>query len=534
MMPALLSDLPSDLACPRDESRVRARSLDVLDEAPELVMRTTCADDASFHQERLARSFACTAGVGWLSLACRLPEHLVRGSSLGDASLSAHGAAAALPLAAWLFLRTRRAPLSAGALNALDAAVLLGSSLAYAAMGRALVESGIDVALARRADLLVVLATSFAMLTRAMLVPSSGRRTLALSLGCSLGLLLLVLPGGGSAATRLVLDVAMWGTLATGLATLTSSTIFGLRREARETRRLGQYVLEEKIGEGGMGVVHRASHLMLRRKAAVKLLHPGRTSAASVSRFEREVRETARLSHPNTVTIFDYGRTSDGVFYYAMELLDGLTLEAVLAAGGPLPPRRVVHVLRQVASALVEAHDAGLVHRDIKPSNILLCSRGGVLDVAKVLDFGLVCEMAVEPARGSGGDVPGERRPLAGTPPYLAPEGFSGEASPATDLYALGVLGYQLLTGEVPFAGRTLVELCAQHQVARPERPSARAPFAVPPALDRLVMACLAKRPEDRPASARAVAQALSAIEGPAWTEDDASSWWRAYGARQH
>ena len=188
----------------------------------------------------------------------------------------------------------------------------------------------------------------------------------------------------------MTLNVATWCAVTIAIATVGSRVIFGLRTEAARVKRLGQYTLEHKIGAGGMGVVYRASHAMLRRPTAIKLLPPERAGEASLVRFEREVQMTAQLSHPNTVAIYDYGRTPEGVFYYAMEFLDGINLEDLVRTHGPQPAGRVVAILDQVCGALNEAHGSGLVHRDIKPANIILTERGGEPDVAKVVDFGLV------------------------------------------------------------------------------------------------------------------------------------------------
>jgi serine/threonine-protein kinase len=302
--------------------------------------------------------------------------------------------------------------------------------------------------------------------------------------------------------------------------------IYGLRQEVRESRRLGQYTLEEKIGEGGMGIVYRARHAMLRRPTAIKLLPPEKAGDENILRFEREVQLTAGLSHPNTVAIFDYGRTADGIFYYAMEYLDGINLEQLVKLEGPLPPARVVHILRQVGGSLAEAHEVGLVHRDVKPANIILCERGGMADVAKVVDFGLVKRFHADQTDATTALT--RESTIVGTPLYIAPECFSGDGhvDARSDLYALGAVAYMLLTGTPVFSAGTVVEICAHHLHTPPVPPSERLGACVPPDLERLVLRCLAKAPADRPQSARALLQELEGAAIGGWTGADAANWW--------
>jgi serine/threonine-protein kinase len=272
------------------------------------------------------------------------------------------------------------------------------------------------------------------------------------------------------------------------------------RRNRRETQ-VGPYRLERKLGEGGMGVVYEAKHPLLQRRTAVKLLPAERAGEEALARFEREVQVTARLSHPNIVPVYDFGRSRDGTLYYAMEYLDGIDLQRLVEEQGPQPAARVAHILAQAAEALAEAHAAGVVHRDIKPANLILCDHARRPDLIKVVDFGLVKEIA-----GSEADAT-HANTLTGTPLYMAPEAVAApeEVDGRADVYALGAVGYFLLTGRPPFVGRSVVEVLGQHLHAPVVPPSKREP-SVPAGLERLLLSCLAKSPLDRPDAATMVA----------------------------
>jgi tRNA A-37 threonylcarbamoyl transferase component Bud32 len=294
-----------------------------------------------------------------------------------------------------------------------------------------------------------------------------------------------------------------------------------LRQEVIEAKRLGQYTLGEKIGEGGMGEVYLANHALLRRPAAIKLLREGEVNEAAMRRFEREVQLTSELTDPNTIAIFDYGRTPEGLFYYVMEYLEGLSLNALVDRYGPQPSERVVHILKQVCKSLEEAHAHGLVHRDIKPANIILCERGTTPDFVKVLDFGLVKDLSAQD--GTVEDV------VAGTPAYLSPEAVNDPDTigPASDLYAVGALGYFLVTGQEVFERKSLVGLLRAQLLDRPVPPHERMGAPVPERLEKLIMDCLDKEPRNRPRSARDLRKALDTIELPhPWTENEAGIWW--------
>jgi hypothetical protein len=302
-----------------------------------------------------------------------------------------------------------------------------------------------------------------------------------------------------------------------------------LREEVREARQLGQYSLLSKLGEGGMGVVYRARHALMRRPTAVKLLPPGRSRKEDLQRFEREVRLTARLSHPNTVTIYDFGRTPEGVFYYAMELLEGGTLEDIVAVGGPLTPARVAKILVAITGALSEAHGIGLIHRDIKPANIMLCEQGGEHDVAKILDFGLVKEL------GDVGAALSQDSHITGTPYYMAPEAILDpqHLDARADLYALGAVGYFLLTARTVFEGRSSIEVLSHHLHSKPVPPSQRLGAPVPADLEAVILQCLAKTPDGRPSSAAVLRKQLAACADlGGWDLEDARAWWDRHAAQ--
>jgi serine/threonine protein kinase len=293
------------------------------------------------------------------------------------------------------------------------------------------------------------------------------------------------------------------------------------RKAAIEAKQLGQYRLQEKIGAGAMGVVYKGQHAMLRRPTAIKMLDVERVNEASIQRFEREVQITCKLNNPHTVAIYDYGRTPEGVFYYAMEYLDGVNLQTLVDQYGPQPEGRVVSILRQVCASLYEAHSLGLVHRDIKPANIMLNRRGAEPDVVKVLDFGLVKAVDEEKdGANSGSD-------MSGTPLYMSPESIQTPESvdACSDLYAVGAVGYFLLTGQTAFNAQSLGELCQQHLTAIPDAPSQRLGRPISTELEYAILACLEKSRAKRPQTARDLAAMLDRV-AQSWSLDDAEAWW--------
>lgn len=321
--------------------------------------------------------------------------------------------------------------------------------------------------------------------------------------------------------------IALMMLVASAASVFGTHTIGALRREAFEARQLGQYRLKRLLGAGGMGEVYLAEHMLLKRPCAIKLIHASRDhDPTAVARFEREVRATAELSHWNTIEIYDYGRSETGTFYYVMEYLPGLSLGELVQRFGPLPPERVIHLLKQTCEGLNEAHQAGLIHRDIKPGNIFAAKRGGAYDVAKLLDFGLV--RAIHPTADDNATQDGL---ITGSPLFMPPEQAlaDGEPDARSDIYALGAVAYYLLTGRPPFQGHKPMQVLVAH-ARDPVTPPSRHCPGLPPDLERIVLQCLAKRPEDRFQDVRDLAAALSQCEAAnRWTADVAARWWKEH-----
>ncbi len=492
----------------------------------------------AFLQMRIGRFGLYGAALGMFFVVIRIVLAVALGNLRGEftASFTYHVLALLSLLGIWV--ACRGGPRTVRALRLTEDSGLVLACSFYAAMG-------LHIPLVARPHFIVILALALGLIARAIYVPSTLRRTIWLTCTCGIPLFVVtylmyahmdiepwshVEPsitelGAEGVAWTTVAYAFGWWTAVVATCAGASGVIYGLRRQVRSARQLGQYTLEGKLGSGAMGAVYRASHAMLRRPTAVKLLPPELAGAEHVARFEKEVQLTALLTHPNTVTIYDYGRTPDGVFYYAMELLDGATLRDIVEFDGPQPPARVITILSAVSGALAEAHGVGLMHRDIKPGNVMLVEQSGQPDVAKVLDFGLVKEL--EPASTDQLTLAGA---ITGTPQYLAPEAIRDPESvdARTDLYALGAVGYYLLTGQHVFVGETVIDICVQHLSTEPPSPSERLGASLPPDLEALVLRCLAKDPDDRPASARAIQEALrECTHFGEWTEADAVAWWR-------
>lgn len=374
-----------------------------------------------------------------------------------------------------------------------------------------------------------------------LIVTDSPRRTMVVSLMAALSVptsLLLARRGGVALpeTTFALIVLIVPPFLCAAIAVVPARLIQGLGKAVKAAREIGAYRLGKLLGEGGMGQVFRATHQLLARPAAVKLIRPesikgvsSESARTAMERFRREAAAAAALSSPHTIALYDFGPTGDGSFFYAMELLEGMSLEDIVKQHGPLPPERVVYLLRQACLSLAEAHQRNLVHRDIKPSNLYACRVGVEVDFVKVLDFGLVKETTP----GEAADLKlTAADALTGTPAFMAPELALGDPDidHRVDIYALGCAAYWLLTGELPFYATNTVQMLFKQANEAPPKPSAKAKFPVSPAVDAMVLACLAKAPNDRPRDAMALIAMLDAIpfEDP-WTPVRALAWWNEY-----
>jgi len=373
------------------------------------------------------------------------------------------------------------------------------------------------------------------VLMSAAIVPNAPRNTLiagliAVSMN-PVGMLIAKARGAwdfGSLSNVLVMHYPDY--LMVGVAFVISRVVMRLGQKVTRAREMGSYQLVTLLGKGGMGEVWRARHQMLARDAAIKLIQPdmlSRTSGGNAvlvrRRFEQEAKATAALRSPHTVELYDFGVTKDGVFYYVMELLDGIDLESLVKKFGPQPPTRVVSILRQVCRSLADAHSHGMIHRDIKPTNIFLCRLGNEYDFVKVLDFGLVKVLDVQETQIT---IEGA---TTGTPAYMAPEMAMGNSplDGRTDLYGLGCVAYWLITGSLVFEEKGATAMLLAHVQKAPIAPSKRIAATVPASLDRAIMMCLAKDPAQRPASAEVLGRMLESSDGiVSWTPEDAEAWW--------
>ncbi|WP_437229019.1 serine/threonine protein kinase [Planctomicrobium sp. SH661] len=378
--------------------------------------------------------------------------------------------------------------------------------------------------------------------TYALFIPNTWKRALTMITPMALGpLLIYVLAWQTSPNVAMLiedtsdfhhvfLDAFMAMSFVTFIAVGGVRLIRGLRTQAFEAEQLGQYRLKQLLGRGGMGEVYLAEHVMLKRPCAIKIIRPEKAGdPGTLARFEQEVQSTAKLTHWNTVEIFDFGRTEDGTFYYVMEYLPGMSLEQIVEMHGPLPPGRIIHLLTQTCEALAEAHEHGMVHRDIKPANIFAAKRGGTYDVAKLLDFGLVRSLDHDDDMRLTQDGT-----VTGSPLYMSPEQARGDAVDVrSDIYALGCVAYHLLTGRPPFMKSRPVKLILAHASQIADRPSSlRAD--VPADLEGVILRCLEKSADDRFDTVVALRDALlDCRDAGTWDREAAAEWWEHHGCQK-
>lgn len=392
-----------------------------------------------------------------------------------------------------------------------------------------------------RPDLIAILAIGQLLVVRAALVPSTPGRALWLGIACTAPIIPFTYayyatrlePGADPGAGVYAWYSAAFAASIVVVSSLVSRNVHRPKDENAQPRQLGQYVLMRRIGGGGMGVVYEAEHQRLRRPTAIKVLRPEKTAEHNLVRFEREARLTASLCHPNTVSVYDYGRTPGGTFYYAMEYIEGIDLDMLVRHDGPQHPGRVIQILLQICGSLAEAHAVGLIHQDIKPANIFLCERAGMVDMVKVLDFGLVRRFSrAEGAEGRTSMI-APQQDFVGTPHFVAPEALlgDGEVDGRTDLYSLGCVAHFLLTGAAPFTGNTVLEVLGQHLHATAKPFAQKARWPISQALEQVILRCLGKARVQRPGDSATLYSLLQQCpEACAWDQDHGRSWWAERG----
>jgi len=496
---------------------------------------------AEFVQQRITLFARIIATISFIFLAINLVIgwlfHLPVGPTiLTDKSTIGHLAGLATITSVWLLCR--RGKWTIWSLSVLDGVAIVGCSTAWSFFFNHALPETMHSA---------VISVTMTVMARAIIVPSKAGRTLRLTLLSviptlvSMWIWLGSLVAGADAALQTfipwltVVNQTIVLAVVVAMTTITSRILYDLRRSVREANELGQYLLEEKLGAGGMGEVWRARHRLLLRAAAVKLIRPELLALshsdqeALLRRFEREALATAALRSPHTVQLYDFGQAEDGTLFYVMELLVGIDLENLVSRFGPVPPERAIHILKQVCHALEEAHQNGLTHRDIKPANIFISGTGTELDFVKVLDFGLV---RLNPASTSNQVLNTNEETVGGTPAYAAPEVVTGEGGydHRVDIYAVGCVGYWLLSGRLVFEAGTAMAMLIDHARTQAPRLGSRTELSIPADLEQIIMDCLEKDPRRRPDSAAELARRLSGCTAAGqWTRERAEEWWRTH-----
>ncbi len=537
--------LSAGLTFPQGDAPTRPRALPPISLAAGIVPRSQDVF-RELLQKRL-REIAVVTVVAWSGLIALFStsiDGLLNVEVVGWKCVALMGLPVAVAAGCRASLTARRA-LSVGWLRGHEALIFGTSTVTLVWLRGATLDTALDLVAAGEADgFAVSYATAFnnlcwmtLIIIYGVFVPNTWRQTVKVVVGMAL-LPCAVDALAWAAHPALLNERLLSGAILTLLTLFVSlsTSIFGafkistLEEDAAAARRqaqdLGQYHLVRKLGEGGMGEVYLAEHRLLKRPCAVKLIRPERAGDPNtLARFAREVRATARLRHPNTVAVFDYGQGEDGTFYYVMEYLDGLDLETLVRLHGPLPPERAAHLARQLSGALREAHRQGLVHRDIKPGNVFVCRHGGLHDVAKLLDFGLV----VQPAGGADSRLTRVGY-VVGTPEYMAPEQAvaADDVDGRSDLYSLGALLYYTLTGQPPFVGPTALDVLLAHR-DKPVRPLWELRLGVPADLEAVVTRCLAKDRTQRFPDADSLTRALEQCRVGPWGEEQAAAWWHTH-----